>query len=135
MVPEPANGSTTIAAVDIERIVAGEFAENTERKDFTPSDAVAIKPAVEPLEKKAAEERQLAAGERGKEGGRGKKKNLGANDTKGNRAPRAADKVAKATGMDARTLAKAEAIVAAAERDLSDSRDLARTRCPDALRG
>ena len=62
-------------------------------------------------------ERQIAAGERGKEGGRGKKKTLGANDPKGKRAPRARDKVAKTTGKKARTLAKAEAVVAAAERD------------------
>jgi|SRR5258707_15476780 hypothetical protein len=50
-------------------------------------------------------------------GGQGKKKNPGANDPKVKRAPRARDRVAKATGISARTLAKAEAVVAAAERD------------------
>jgi hypothetical protein len=61
------------------------------------------------LRNAAAKEKQLAAGERGKEGGRGKKKNLEANALKVKRAPQARDKVAQATGMDARTLAKAEA--------------------------
>jgi hypothetical protein len=91
--------------------------EERERKDFTPSEAVAIKRAVEPLEKAAAKEKQLAAGERGKEGGRGKTKTLQANALKGKPAPQSRDKVAQATGMDARTLAKAEHVVAAAERD------------------
>jgi hypothetical protein len=50
------------------------------------------------LEEAAAEERQIAAGERGKEGGRGKKKTLVPNGHKGKRAPAARDKVAKATG-------------------------------------
>jgi hypothetical protein len=59
----------------------------------------------------------IAAGERGKEGGRGKKKTLTANGRKGKRAPTALERTAKATGKKARTLAKAEAVVAAAERD------------------
>ena len=90
-----------------------EFAENTIRKDFTLSEAVAIKRALEPLEKAAAKQRQQEAGKRGKEGGRGKKK------PSGQFAPRvsdrAADKAAKATGMARRTLEKAEAVVDAAE--------------------
>jgi hypothetical protein len=47
----------------------------------------------------------------GKTGGPGRPNSSGANDTKAKRAPRAADKVAQATGMDARTLAKAEAVM------------------------
>jgi hypothetical protein len=69
-----------------------------------------IKRAVEPLEKAAAEERMKTGKGPDGSGGRGKKKNLGANDAKVKRAPQARDKVAKATGKKARTLAKAEAV-------------------------
>ena len=61
----------------------------------------------------AAKERQLAAGERGEEGGRGKKKTLEPNWHKGKRAPAARDKVAKATGKKRTSLGKAAAVVAA----------------------
>jgi N6-adenosine-specific RNA methylase IME4 len=92
--------------VDLDEIVAGEFAENTYRKDFTLSEAVAIKRAVEPLEKAAAKERQREGGRHG-----GQRSGNLPEASKGN----AADKAAKATGMGRRTLEKAEAIVAAAE--------------------
>jgi hypothetical protein len=39
----------------------GEYAANTERKDFTPSEAVAIGKAVEELERKKAKERQATS--------------------------------------------------------------------------
>jgi N6-adenosine-specific RNA methylase IME4 len=86
--------------VDLDEIVRGEFAENTYRKDFTLSEAVAIKRAVEPIERAAAQERMRA--------GRPSEK-----FSKGN--GRALDKIAKATGVHRTTLAKAEAIVDAAE--------------------
>jgi N6-adenosine-specific RNA methylase IME4 len=92
--------------VDLDAVVRGEFAENTERKDFTLSEAVAIKRSIEPLEKAAAKERMRKAG---RLGGKGSGKLPEA--SKGN----AADKAAKATGMARRTLEKAEAIVDAAE--------------------
>src|SRR5215472_12350680 len=44
--------------INLNQIVRGEFAENTIRKDLTLSEAVAIKRALEPLEKAAAKERQ-----------------------------------------------------------------------------
>src|SRR5262245_9566452 len=44
--------------IDLEAVTRGEFAENAVRKDFTLSEAVAIKRALEPLEKIAAKERQ-----------------------------------------------------------------------------
>src|SRR6516162_5341540 len=92
-----------INVIDLAAVVRGEYAENTFRKDFTLSEAVAIKRALEPIERAAAKERQ----------GTRTDKHLGqvAHSVKG----RAADKVAKATGMARRTLEKAEAIVAAAE--------------------
>jgi N6-adenosine-specific RNA methylase IME4 len=94
------NGWTTIPAtvMDLDAVVRGEFAENAHRKNFTLSEAVAIKRALEPLEKAAAKARMLACKPSG-------------NLPKG----RAADKAAKATGMARRTLEKAEAVVDAAE--------------------
>jgi hypothetical protein len=44
--------------VDLDAVVRGEFAENNLRKDFTLSEAAAIKRALEPLERAAAKERQ-----------------------------------------------------------------------------
>jgi N6-adenosine-specific RNA methylase IME4/ParB-like chromosome segregation protein Spo0J len=92
--------------INLDQIVRGEFAENTCRKDFTLSEAVAIKRALEPMEKAAAKERQREGGRHGGEGS-GKLPEA----SRGN----AADKAAKATGMARRTLEKAEAIVDAAE--------------------
>jgi ParB/RepB/Spo0J family partition protein len=63
-----------------------EYAENTHRKDFTLSEAVAIKRALEPIERTAAKERQGARTD----------KHPGKLPTSSGRA---ADKAAKATGM------------------------------------
>jgi N6-adenosine-specific RNA methylase IME4/ParB-like chromosome segregation protein Spo0J len=90
--------SIPVSVVVLDNIVRGEFAENTVRKDFTLSEAVAIKRALEPIERAAAKARMLA----GKPSGKLPK-------------GRAGDKAAKATGHARRTLEKAEAIVAAAE--------------------
>src|SRR5438270_362786 len=45
--------------IDLEKIVRGEAAENFVRKDFTLSEAVAIKQAVEPLIRAEAKQRQI----------------------------------------------------------------------------
>ena len=95
-----------VTAVDLEAVARGELAENEVRKDFTLSEAVAIKREVELSEKVAAKERQREGGRRGGQGS-GKLPEA----SKGN----AADKAARATGMARRTLEKAEAIVDAAE--------------------
>jgi N6-adenosine-specific RNA methylase IME4 len=84
--------------VDLDEIVRGEFAENTERKPLTMSEAVAVSRALYPVERAAAKLRQeggakLAPGRRGK----------------------TRDKVAAFTGIKHTTLAKASAIVDAAE--------------------
>jgi N6-adenosine-specific RNA methylase IME4 len=92
--------------INLDQIVRGEFAENACRKDFTLSEAVAIKRALEPLEKAAAKERQ-------REGGRAGGKASG--NLPQASTGRAADKAAKATGMARRTLEWAEAVVDAAE--------------------
>ena len=89
-----------VTVVDLDAVVRGEFAENSLRKDFSPSEAVAIKRALEPLEKEAAKERM-------REGAR-----VGKVSTPSGKAR---DKVAAVAGMSGRTLEKAEAIVDAAE--------------------
>jgi N6-adenosine-specific RNA methylase IME4 len=92
-----------VTVVDLAAVVRGEFAENAVRKDFTLSEAVAIKRALEPLERAAAKEQQGTCTD--------KHPGKLPTSSKG----RAADKAAKATGMARRTLEKAEAIVDAAE--------------------
>lgn len=84
--------------IDLPSIVAGEFAENVERKDFTLSEAIAIKRALAP-ELRAEAERRMKAGQ--------PLPNL----DKG----RTADRAAAYTGFGRTTLDKAEAVVAAAE--------------------
>ena len=63
-----------VTVVDLDKVVKGEFAENSERKDLTLSEAVAIKRAIEPIERAEAKERQAAAGPAS---GRGKKNGTG----------------------------------------------------------
>jgi ParB-like chromosome segregation protein Spo0J len=95
-----------VNVVDLNQIVRGEFAENACRKDFTPSESVAIKRALEELEKAPAKERQREGGRRG-----GKASGKLPEASKGN----AAEKAARATGRSRRTIDKAEAVLAAAE--------------------
>ena len=56
-------GQPAIPAVviDLDEIVRGEWAENAERKPFTPSEAVAIGRAIEERERIRARERQIAS--------------------------------------------------------------------------
>src|SRR6478735_413993 len=86
-----------VNVVDLDEVVRGEFAENSYRKDFTLSEAVAIKRALEPLERAKAKERQ-GAGAKLAPGAKGKTR----------------DKVASFTGVSHATLARAGAIVDAA---------------------
>jgi uncharacterized protein with HEPN domain len=44
--------------LDLDDIVRGEFAENAHRKDFTPSELVAIGEAIERIERERAKERK-----------------------------------------------------------------------------
>ncbi len=96
-----------VRIVDLEAIVRGEFAENAIRKDFLPSEAVAIASALRPVEQAAAKERQREHGATapGKHSGQVPTSDGG----------RARDKVAAFAGIGARSLDKATAIVAAAE--------------------
>ncbi len=94
-------GLTEIAVtiVNFNEIVRGEYAENSIRKDFTLSEAVAIKRALEPIEREAAQKRMRSG------------KPL-ENFSKGN--GRALDRIAKVAGISRITLARAEAVVDAA---------------------
>lgn len=91
-----------VTVAPLSEIARGEAAENFERKDFTPSEAVAIKRALEPEIKEAAKERMVAA-------------HASPEKFSKQQAGRAADKAASFTGLSRPTLQKAEAIVAAAE--------------------
>ena len=97
-----------VTVVDIAKIRRGEYSENMHRKDFAWSEAVDIKRAVEEEEKAAAKERQRAGGAAG-----GQASGKLSEASKG----QSRDKIAKAVGKKATTLAKAEAVVAAAEAD------------------
>jgi N6-adenosine-specific RNA methylase IME4 len=83
--------------VDIDSIARGELAENTYRKDFTPSEMVAIARTVEQRERELAQQRmtlgKVSTGSTGK----------------------TRDKIAAPLGTSGRTLEKARAVVEAAE--------------------
>ncbi len=93
---------TPVTVVDLQDIVRGEHDENICRKDFTPSEAVAIAKALEPMEREAAKKRQGTRTDI-----------LPENFTGGN----AIDKVASAVGMSRPTFTKAKELVEAAERE------------------
>ena len=103
-----------VTVVDLAEIVRGEFVENTEREDFTLSEAVAIKRSVEPLIRAEAEARMLAGKGADGSGGRSRKAKPYANLAQGF-GGNTRDLVARRTGKGRTSLAKAEAIVAAAE--------------------
>jgi ParB-like chromosome segregation protein Spo0J len=90
-----------VTVVDLAEIARGELAENAERKDFLPSEIVAIKRALEERLKAEAKERMS-------EGGKGGEI---PQPSKG----RAADKLGAFVGKDRKTVEKMEAVVAAAE--------------------
>ena len=88
--------SVPVRVISLENILRGEHDENVFRKDFTPSEAVAIGEALEPLERQAAKERMLA----------GKPCE---NFTQG--SGKSLDKVAAVVGMSRPTYQKAKEIV------------------------
>lgn len=79
---------------------------------------MSLKRDIEPREREAARRRQEEAGARGKEGGRGKKKdNPSADSAEGLSGGDSRDIVADMIGTGRDRLTKAEAVVAAAEKD------------------
>jgi ParB/RepB/Spo0J family partition protein len=88
--------------VDLESVKRGEWAENHERKNFTPSETVEIKRALErEFDLSGAAERRMRAGRKAPAGEKG----------------RAVDLAAAYTGVSGKTIRKAEAVVKAAEED------------------
>jgi ParB-like chromosome segregation protein Spo0J len=104
-------GWTEIEAVvagglgDALRLLVAQRDENTCRKDFAPSEAVAIGGALETMESKAAKERQGRAG----------KARCG--KLPQHRKGKTRERAAAAVGMKARTYEKAKAVVRAAQED------------------
>jgi N6-adenosine-specific RNA methylase IME4 len=89
-----------VTVVDLAEITRGELAENAERKDFLPSEIDAIRRALEPVEKAAAEQRMKAGKPSGKfPDGRGQVR----------------DKVGAFAGVSGRTVEKIAKVVEAAE--------------------
>jgi N6-adenosine-specific RNA methylase IME4 len=91
---------------DAVRLLRAERDENTCRKDFAPSEAVAIGKALEELERPEAERRKAAT----RNTGESRPGKLPQRDGKG----RTRDKVAEAVGMSGRTYEKAKEVVEAA---------------------
>jgi hypothetical protein len=99
-------------------LLKAERDENTCRKDFALSEAVAMGKALEALERPKAQERQASQAGKGKEGGRGNKKNPVEKLSTGNREPnRVTAKVGAAVGVSRITYERAKAVVEAAEKD------------------
>jgi hypothetical protein len=84
--------------------------ENTCRKDFLPSEAVALARDLEPFERTAAKARQVSGLKQGQTQPRSGK-------LPGTATGERREKVAVAVGWARRTLDKAEKVVAAAERE------------------
>jgi ParB family chromosome partitioning protein len=90
--------------------------ENTCRKDFAPSEAVALGKVIEKMEREAARKRQQASRTR-------KGQKVGTAQGGGKSPPHSSakgktrDRVAEAVGMSGRTYEKAKAVVEAAEKE------------------
>jgi ParB/RepB/Spo0J family partition protein len=94
----------SVHVVDLDQIAKGEFAENCQRKAFTPSEIAAISKALMPVEAAAAKKRQSMAG--GSAPGK---------LPEAVKPARAREKIAAFVGVSAKTLAKINAVVEAAE--------------------
>jgi ParB family chromosome partitioning protein len=97
--------SIPVRIVDIAAIARGELAENACRKDFTPSESVAIAATVEKHERALAKQRQSLSKGRGEKG----RKTLPTLNG------RALDSVGRIVGMSRPTLERARAVVEAAK--------------------
>ena len=93
-----------VTVVDLYQAARGEAHENFIRKDLLPSEIVALKRTIEPLERRAARERQ---------GSRADLCNPGTLEYQGD----ARDNVARYLGVGRTTIERAEAVVEAAEED------------------
>jgi len=92
-----------VTVVDLYQAARGEAHENFVRKDLLPSEIVALKRAIEPLERRAARERQ------------GSRADLCHPAAVVERQGDARDKIARYLGVGRTTIDKAEAVIEAAE--------------------
>ena len=90
-----------VTVVDVDEIVRGEVAENTHRKDLTPSELVAVAQEVERREREEARQRKAHGGRAGKL----PERQIG--DTR--------DRVAAQLGISGKTYERAKSVVDAAE--------------------
>jgi N6-adenosine-specific RNA methylase IME4/ParB-like chromosome segregation protein Spo0J len=90
-----------VHVVNVDAIARGELVENTDRKNFTPSELVAITATIEKRERELAKQR-MTLGKVSTGSGAGKTRDK-------------VDKVAAPLGASGRTIEKARAIVAAAK--------------------
>lgn len=105
-----------VRVVDVAEIIRGEYAENVVRKDFVPSETVAITRALEPIERQAAEERRRATQLAGRTRG-GQPIFGGGKLPLPNQKGKTRDRVAAYVGISGRTLERAVEVVEAAERE------------------
>lgn len=94
-----------VTVVDLYQAARGEAHENFVRKDLLPSEIVALKRAIEPLERRAARERQ------------GSRADLCHPPTVAEGQGDARDKIARYLGVGRTTIDRAEAVVEAAEEE------------------
>jgi N6-adenosine-specific RNA methylase IME4 len=94
-----------VTVVDLLQAAQGEAHENFARKDLLPSEIVALKRAIEPLERRAARERQ------------GSRAGLCHPATVAECQGDARDKIARYLGVGRTTIERAEAVVDAAEEE------------------
>ena len=97
-----------VTVVDLYQAARGEAHENFVRKDLLPSEIVALKRAIEPLERRAARERQ------------GSRADLCHPAIPAERQGDARDKIARYLGVGRTTIDKAEAVIEAAEESPDD---------------
>ena len=96
-----------VFVVDLKEIVRGEHDENVMRKDFLPSEKVAIGEVLWPEEYEAAKERQRLSPGRGKKVGQ---------ITTPFKVGKTQDRVAAKVGMAPATYGRAKAIIQLGER-------------------
>lgn len=101
--------------LDLDGMMRGEFAENTFRKGFVPTEIVAVADALRQKEREAAKTRQREGGRRG-----GKASGKISEATAGE----ALEHIAKAVGVSRPTINKATEICEAAEADPENFADL-----------
>jgi ParB/RepB/Spo0J family partition protein len=90
-----------VTQIDLAEILSGEQAENLARRDFTPSEIVGLKRAIEPMQRRAARLRQ------------GTRTDMVA--TVATKFGKSRDHIARYLGVSRITIGRAEAVVIAAE--------------------